>query len=147
MAKKTQPTSDLAAELEGFIESDKPSSQQVVASPVRRPSSRSGSRSRKAADKVAVRNEDIVEGTNEIDVSGFVAKLGETVREKSAKQERVFNLLNNKSVRAALKEFVDEIGGVHLAYDRLILVAPDVKKSTFVKAWRECGYGSSSAAE
>ena len=140
MARKNTTSADLGDQLEGFVGTNKP---EAVAAPVRR----SGSRPRKAAPKLSFKSDDIVEGTDEIDPSGFISMLSETVREKNAKQERVFNLLNNKSVRVALKEFIDKIGGVHLAYERLTLVAPDVRKSSFMKAWKECGYGSSSAAE
>lgn len=151
MARKNTAKNDLGAELDGFLEkNDADVAKQDEAPPVAS-ARRSGARTRKAAHKTepktVARNDEIVEGTDAIDASLFAEKLAETVREKNAKYERVADLLNNDVVRAALKEFIDEIGGIHLAYERLALVAPDVKKSTFIRAWKECGYGASSAVE
>lgn len=147
MARKDTSSNDLGAELDGFLEKNMTELEEQGKAATLASSRRSGARKRRPTAKTQVRADEFTEGTEEISATEFASKLGDCVREKKAKQERVFNLLNNKTVRSALKEFIDEIGGIDRAYERLIIVAPDVRKSTFVKAWKECGYGSSNATE
>ena len=139
MAKHSPHNPDIADELVGFVESNEIGDTQQSDNASATSNRRSPAKPRRAVAKTPTKQDDLIEGTDDIDADRFVEALHQSVREKKAKLERVHNLLNHKAVRAALKEFIDEIGGIDKAFDRLALIAPDVKKSSFVKAWRECG--------
>ena len=147
MARHPTHNTDIADELAGFVESREIVGTQSSETNLAASSRKLAAKTRRPVAKSANKSDDFIEGTDDIDADSFVEALNESVREKKAKQERVHNLLNHKTVRAALKEFIDEIGGIDKAFDRLALIAPDVKKSSFVKAWKECGYGASTATE
>lgn len=100
---------------------------------------RAVAKTHKSKDKSVVESE-IVEGTKAIDATAFAESLRFEINEKKAKQQRLIVLLKNPSIQEVLKEFTQVIGGAEKAYERLILVAPDVRKGSFVRAWKECGY-------